>query len=110
MSTLEDRAKAFALQRHKLFFQKLENLNVGANFIDSMAKFAFLESHKQAEMLQELSKAIVASSTFFEGNSDGPDTTRCYFCTDSGIVNSDPIDHEKECLVLIAWAAIEQTD
>lgn len=39
-----ERAKAFALKRHKLFFDREENLTVGSNFIDSMARFAASES------------------------------------------------------------------
>ena len=54
---LINEAREFALKRHKLFFDREENLPVGANFIDSMAAFA-------AQKIAEVEKRITEMNIF----------------------------------------------
>ena len=54
-----DRAKAFALKRHSLYFQREKNLTVGMNFVGSMADLAAQESaaavkKREAEIIEAL--------------------------------------------------------
>ena len=54
-------AKEFMLARHRLYFQRLENLTVGSNFIHSAAEFAAqrtAELEKRVEELERILKQI----------------------------------------------------
>ena len=47
-------AKEFMLARHRLYFQRLENLTVGSNFIHSAAEFAAQRTAELEKRVEEL--------------------------------------------------------
>lgn len=65
--TIEERSKEFMLKRHKLYFDRLENLAVGSNFIHSAAEFATQEvKAERTRIADELNRLACEGAKGFE--------------------------------------------
>lgn len=73
-------AKEFMLARHRLYFQHLENLTVGSNFIHSAAEFAAQRTAELEKRVEELDKELRIATDDYDHFKDA-----CWYCVDPDI-------------------------